>query len=737
MKKICLLIIVLLLIFPCSLWAAPAFVQYEDSGDSCTGQKCVNATVDINVQTTGNMLVVASRVSSSSQVTVSSPGLSFTRHIDVSLLGWRLEVWTAPNVSSGNHTVTVTTGGSVYHRVVVLEFSGMGADPTITDTADNTGGDDDVIQAGTVTTGSNDTLLVAVAASDPDDLTWVAGSGYTLRNYCALDIEPGQKLCTESRVVSAGTYDNGFALHPNGWAAGLLAIVPDGGSPELPTDYYVSTSGSGTACTSGDPCALSYANTNVAAGGIVYVLAGTYADDGYINPTNSGTSDDPITYINSGGAVTITGQDYAVYLNNDDYIVVDGIDALDCDEFLYIVNGSDYNEIKNCSFDNNNNAGWNHSVIYSSDYNWIHDTQFSKGGSSSSGGDDIGSVIDIGDESNISYNAEYNLIEDCTFFHGGHHVVALMADNNTFRNNYIYNDGWSSGYGNRTLYTNAPSSSVGGNVIEGNRWGYAWTSVDDGPVGNFVLTSPSNIVRYNMIYHSNAYGIGLAGYTGYSNAVNNRIYNNTLFNNGLDIVGGEQDAAVWVTNAAGQTPSGNVFKNNLYYSHNQVYAGSNYATQTYANEYNGDVTGNPLFANASTTPPGDKTDDTLPDLTIGSSSPAINYGGALTTVAAADTSSGTSLVVSDATYFQDGTKAPAGKVDADYISVGTVGNIVQISLISGNTITLASSISRSDGDSIWLYKDSDGTVVLNGSAPDAGAYENLAPANAIQGVTIN
>jgi hypothetical protein len=219
--------------------------------------------------------------------------------------------------------------------------------------------------------------------------------------------------------------------------------------------------------------------------------------------------------------------------------------------------------------------------------------------------------------------------------------------------------------------------------------------------------------------------MGVAGYSGYSNAVNNRIYNNTFFNNGLGISGGSSDAAVYVTSEAGQSPTGNVFKNNLYYSHYQIYGGNRYSTQTYANEYNGDVSGNPLFVNASTTPPTDKTNSNYPNLDLQSNSPAINQGGALTTVAVADTGSGTSLIVSDATYFQDGTYAPPGTVNADWIAVGTVSNVVRISSInySTNTIALANSISRNDNDPVWLHKKSDGVQVLYGSAPDPGAYE--------------
>ena len=302
-----------------------------------------------------------------------------------------------------------------------------------------------------------------------------------------------------------------------------------------------------------------------------------------------------------------------------------------------------------------------------------------------------------------------------------------MSSYNTFRNNYIHNEAWASNYGNRCLYTNSPSGATGRNIIEGNKWGYSWTSVDDGPVGNVVITSQNNIVRYNSIYHSSGYGLALAGYSGYSNANNNRVYNNTFFNNGLGLSGGISDTAIYVTSEAGQIPIGNVFKNNLYYSHYSPYGGNRYSTQTYAGEYNGDMSGNPLFVNASLTPTSDKTDSSLPNLNLQSGSYTINQGRALTTVALADTGSGTYLIVSDARYFQDGTYAPPGTSQADWIAIGTVSNIVQISSInySTNMITLANSISRNDEDLVWLFRKSNGARVLYSSAPDAGAYEFL------------
>lgn len=101
-------------------------------------------------------------------------------------------------------------------------------------------------------------------------------------------------------------------------------------------------------------------------------------------------------------------------------------------------------------------------------------------------------------------------------------------------------------------------------------------------------------------------------------------------------------------------------------------------------------------------------------------SPARGAGTYLTTVSATDTGSGTSLVVNDAGFFQDG----SGIAGADWIRVGTT-NTVQISSINytTNTITLVNGINRSVNDPVYLYKDSNGKVVLFNGTPDIGAYQ--------------
>jgi hypothetical protein len=109
------------------------------------------------------------------------------------------------------------------------------------------------------------------------------------------------------------------------------------------------------------------------------------------------------------------------------------------------------------------------------------------------------------------------------------------------------------------------------------------------------------------------------------------------------------------------------------------------------------------------------------DFRLAAGSPAIAAGSYLTTVASGDSGSGTSLILDDAGFFQDGSGLTG--VNADCISVTTVGNHVCITAVnySTNTVTLASSITRSVGASVWLYSDSSARQVLIGVAPNIGA----------------
>lgn len=291
------------------------------------------------------------------------------------------------------------------------------------------------------------------------------------------------------------------------------------------------------------------------------------------------------------------------------------------------------------------------------------------------------------------------------------------------------------------------SASRGGtdfNLIEGNRMAHGSANPHNNGANNLELSSGSNVIRYNALYGADYLGLYFKNGTASSN---NRVYNNTLFGNGKYTGSCDNtnypscynnvDARYGVRYLS--TTVDNVLKNNLFwgntlgditggdpYSYTANTLENNWCQETYSDgciPANRGV--NPKFVNETIT----LLDFTVPDFNLQSDSGAINAGTSLT-LANGSGSSSTELIVDDALYFQDGTwgsdlTRTAGTMQADWIAIGTVTNTVQISSINyaTNTITLSSAKTWSDNAPIWLYKKSDGTQVLYGSAPDIGAYE--------------
>ena len=531
----------------------------------------------------------------------------------------------------------------------------------------------------------------------------------------------------EEKMMKITIQNRGFL-----WMALLFAITI--ASQAEATEYYVDQGNPSANDSNSGSAALPWktitkANQTLNAGDSVYIKSGVYSS--YIAPSRSGTSTSPITYKNFGtDTVTISNTTNGILLNGKSYIVVQGLNFSNLDTFLYLQNGANHNIIAYSNFDQGRSMAWAGSVIQgNSSYNWIHHSKFSNYGTcqaSYGSGSGQGSVLDIGNEDSGTDASSYNVIEESTISHGGHHLMGVFSKYNTIRNNYFHNEAWSNGRGERDLYLQGYATNSGYVLFEGNRIGYA-----SRPCNNAIPTTSSvkictnyNIFRYNRIYSSVAAGIETYSYgSPYNAGSNNKIYNNTIFNSGYNIdpsyKGYVEDTAIWFSNAAS---TGNQVLNNLYSANYQVHSGNATINQTFANNWNGDKQGNPLFVSASSNPPANYENATSPNLDLQSGSPAIDKGGVLTTVTSA-TGSGTSIAVTNAGYFQDGSWGPAGVVQADWIAIGTPTNAVQITSITGNTIKLANTINWNTGDSVWLYKKSDGVRVLYGTKPDAGAYE--------------
>ncbi len=242
-------------------------------------------------------------------------------------------------------------------------------------------------------------------------------------------------------------------------------------------------------------------------------------------------------------------------------------------------------------------------------------------------------------------------------------------------------------------------------------------------------TSDTVVSRYNFIYSLDGSYAGAGDQTDGANTTPNwHAYNNTVATEAQNASSGacgtwasglavELNTICYNTTANGWSPfdflTAGFFSNgdlayNTTCTTSCTWSGgtSNYIKEaTYSQLANK----NPLFANYPT------------DGTLQAGSPARNAGVALTRVLIGCGTS--SLVVGDAHFFQPGWGPSDKPVQADWIRVGS-STTAQISSINytNNTLTFGSSVPCSTNDSVYLYKDSQGTVTLTGANPDVGAY---------------
>jgi hypothetical protein len=325
------------------------------------------------------------------------------------------------------------------------------------------------------------------------------------------------------------------------------------------------------------------------------------------------------------------------------------------------------------------------------------------------------------------------LISGNTFNNMGDDMVRQFGDRWTIRNNVVIDESdtndehmdfwqsWCNPVGVAAAYflieNNTYINVGGGNthftLING-------TSSCNDPTTN-------SIIRYNKIYNIGSIGSYVDSNRAVSGSTDNVIYNNTWVKLNEGSSPRWQNFAHNYNASANSSSINNIYFDAMYHAEAKgvewksggaqsynLYFDSDY-TMTFSglatNEVGAVKNKNPRLKN-----PGHK------DFSLKSGSPAIDHGGPLTHVASDDSGSGTSLIVDAAEFFQPGW----GGALPDTIAIGSVSNVATISSINytTNKITLATSISRSVGDPVYLYKDSDGTRVLYGPRPDIGAVES-------------
>jgi len=500
-----------------------------------------------------------------------------------------------------------------------------------------------------------------------------------------------------------------FALAMN---AGAATYYVDGGNASA------NDSNAGTATAPWKT--ITKANQTLAAGDTVLIKQGVYTS--YISPAISGASGRPITYQNySNNAVSIQNTTYGVWLSGKSWIVVQGLSFTNLDHMMILENSANNNVIANCNFVKTRNlTTYSGSRIWLlSSYNWIHNCVFGEWGYCS-GGVATGGVLEIGfDDGDSTYPGNYNLIENCTIYSGGHHTLGVHGNHNVVRSNYTYNAAWTAGKGERTLYMNGYSAYCQRNLIDGNRIGYSYVPCDTWGAPGTQISSEYNIFRKNYFFYNNLSAIQFSTTDNYHpNGPNhNYVYNNTFLHNGWQTDSGQDDqqrSQIGFQNwSSSFTVKYNVIKNNLFYDAPRLfgYNGALASDQTFANNYNGDASGSPLFVNATSTG-GNPTDTSYPNLSVSSNSPVINAGGALTTITSPN-GSGTSFVVADAAYFMDGW----GIVQGDTIQL--MGSTQRPRITSVNYATQSITV-----DSAVTWTQNQGICLpYEGTGPDIGAFE--------------
>jgi hypothetical protein len=540
----------------------------------------------------------------------------------------------------------------------------------------------------------------------------------------------------------------------------------------LAATYYVAKNGNNNNSGAIDRpwLTIQKAANTMQAGDTVYVRSGTYNED--IMPVNSGISNNYITYsAYSGETVTLqhnpAQDDVAVELGHKSYITINGfnIDGNNTGGLISGYNNDGYitisnNTMVNCASDKYGIlvTKGNYWHIYNNTFTFNPATEPSSG-------------VDT-----INLKSSYHLVEGNTIVNGPHSAITIaggsyiVVRNNTLSNIYnqvITSTGSGGVWGQKILYEN--NTMVGGGLYK---------PVDTGLAQGIQLGSQQTIVRHNVFSSAYSAGVELSFYYTDNEARDvhgDRIYNNVMF--------GNNDGGIRVSRYDNPAVmSDNIFKNNILRSNRRAQSDSNlqqlyfvdfasgksdfdYIINNINFSYNdlstASIRGN-IIGGASNLGPDIvhplswwqtnysskiannlETDakfinETGHDFHLAAGSPLIDAGTSLTT--AVGVGNGTQLTIADVKYFSDG----FGVVAADWIKIGN-SDPVQISSIDydTNVITLTSSRSWSNGDSVNLYKDSSGNVVLVGSAPDMGAYEYLGvvpdttPPAAPTGVVVN
>ncbi len=517
--------------------------------------------------------------------------------------------------------------------------------------------------------------------------------------------------------------------------------------------YYVSPTGSASwsSCTNiNTPCSLSTANSNAVAGDVVILKTGDYGEQQII-PTHSGTSGHVITFQRNADAICTFSNQYqpSVYLDSKSYIVIDGLYfgvdgslnyAAGAHRHVYIYNGSNYNEIKNCNFTGTApQNGYPDLTIWTSNYNYVHNNVFDPGGEAN------GNTNPPNYESDTLqvYGGLYNRIINNSFNEGhGHFMITIgwgstynVVRSNTLSVTDYWNDAANPADASSNGYIEILVNSYH-NLVEKNTLTKTMDSVAESVPLQVDPNCAYNIFRKQTItgaagstaiYHDSSYN------SIYNCIYYHGVYNGRYYQYGLITIGSEGSEDVG--NTAYNEIVNNVFDtynisdgveiDGISHTHDNRYRG-NILYGTPSNEIRRFGTPKTLFE-AESSWGSEFLDNVLPtstqptyrdaangDFTPQPNSPAIDAGAWLTIITSSTGSGKTSFTVANPYFFYDGWGIPGETGDVIKTEHGQTTTIQSINY-NTNTITVSPAISIVNGEGLALD--------YSGTKPDIGAIE--------------
>jgi parallel beta-helix repeat protein len=478
-------------------------------------------------------------------------------------------------------------------------------------------------------------------------------------------------------------------------------------------------------------------------GDVVYVRGGIYDHTGDNLSTSiylagiSGTQANPIVISNYPGETPIifgSGPNCGtISLTGVSWVNILGINSTNAYRQVYL------QKITNCEFAYCDVGGGNTNIGYlqpffmynCSQSNWIHNNTIHDAlaypYADSTHGMTIGQFFSTNDWTS------FNIIESNTCYHAGHDAFSCYGPSNIIVGNFIHNENWFF----RVDLEHEGSHrciEVGGylgyaNVIEGNRAQYAGYNKNT-PHG-LELDGPGTCIIRNNVFSDNEYsGIAIYGCKMYQNALywgSNYVYNNTIAKNGFGpssiplytngIPYQTNNVTPWLPAVTIANSTNNVFVNNLLWgNYNNIIIGENLAMNVGAAVAlnNVSTTSAAMFVDTNDAGPWSQTQ---PNYALQPGSPGIDAGTWLTSVTS-PSGSGTSFTVADPHYFFAGLTAASRTIPGDIIQLQGQANPATVTAISGNTITVATPLTWTQGQGLAL--------AYSGSAPDVGAFEYYA-----------